>query len=568
MGSNEDNPILRAALEYLARGFSVIPVGPTKRPLIKWDEFQVRRPTAEEVRAWWEQFPTANVGIVTGKLSGLTVIDCDSREGIDTVTKMAGANFLAPTVETSRGIQYYCRFDPLAINRHTVARDVDIRSEGGFVVAPPSVHSSGKVYAWVDPFTLDMVPLPFVPAPLLTGASLPASSSPPLEKREGSITTAFTKGRRHDSILHVIKCAAEGGLERDWLVDLGRRLAGLCDPPYSERQLQEEIAGMVEWSASRGKTSSQEIREWILQTTGIFSTTDLYRGLQLTSREAQKTATVILGRLKEEGIIEKYGKRNGVYRLVHRDIVTMDWKAAEISTFDIDWPLGIGDFFVTYPKNICVFAGFKDSGKTTLAIDLIKRNMKKHKIRYVNCEMSAEELKMRISKHTDLNIEDWDFEAIERTDDFPAVIMPNGITIIDYIEPGEEVYKIGTTLRQIHEKLDRGIAIVILQKKKRQSLKTGGMAGELGYGAEFTLMRPRLYITLDPGVARVVSAKNRAEGVEHSPVGKLMPYKIVQGAKLIPSSAEWLSEEAYQEYLNNCARRPLFGSHGAQSRFS
>ena len=141
------NPIFKAALGYLGRGYSVIPVAKSKKPLIEWAEYQTRKPRAEEVQAWWDKFPDANVGIVTGKVSGLTVIDCDSKQGIDAVARVAGENFVSPTVETSRGVQYYCQFDPAAVNRHTVMEDVDIRSEGGFVVAPPSVHASGRTYA-------------------------------------------------------------------------------------------------------------------------------------------------------------------------------------------------------------------------------------------------------------------------------------------------------------------------------------------------------------------------------------------------------------------------------------
>jgi hypothetical protein len=120
------------------------------------------------------------------------------------------------------------------------------------------------------------------------------------------------------------------------------------------------------------------------------------------------------------------------------------------------------------------------------------------------------------------------------------------LNIIDYIEPGGdgEIYGVGQTLRRIHEKLDKGICVVMLQKKRRQTLRNGSAAGELGYGAEFTLLRPRLYITLDPGMARVVSAKNRKPGVEHSPVGKVLPYKIVGGWKIIPGTAEWVTEDA------------------------
>ena len=537
------NPIFKAALGYLGRGYSVIPVAKTKKPLIEWAEYQTRKPRAEEVQAWWDKFPDANVGIVTGKVSGLTVIDCDSKQGIDAVARVAGENFVSPTVETSRGVQYYCQFDPAAVNRHTVMEDVDIRSEGGFVVAPPSVHASGRTYAWIEPFTLDNVPLPFVPATLL-GSTAAGPSSLPVVKREGAITNAYAKGKRHDSILHVLKTAAEGGLERDWLVDLGRRLALSCDPPYPEKQLVEEVRGMVEWVIKKDRNVTQEVREWVLTSDGIFSTTDIYHRLQMTTREGQKAVVVTLMRLREEGIIEKYGKKNGVFRRVERDVVNMDWKGAEVKTFDIDWPLLIGTFFQTYPKNLCVFAGYKDTGKTTLALDIIKRNMSRHDVRYMNNEMSPEELKMRLLQHQDLSINDWKFEAIERGDDYESVIDPNGLNIIDYIEPGEEVYRVGTTLRLIHEKLDKGVCVIMLQKKRRQVLKTGGAVGELGYGAEYTLLRPRLYITLDPNVARVVSAKNRTPGVEHSPVGKIMPYKIVGGWKVIEGATEWMTEDA------------------------
>jgi len=361
-------------------------------------------------------------------------------------------------------------------------------------------------------------------------------------KSQGKIVKRFF----NDSLLHVLKCAAEGGLEKDWLIELGRRIASSCDPPYSERQLQDELAGMVDWVTKKERNLTAEVKEWVHQTTGAFSTTDLYRGLQLTTRDSQKTAIVLLGRLKEDGVIEKFGTKNGVYRLVQRDVVKMDWKNAEVSTFDISWPLQISDFFVTYPKNLCVFAGYKDAGKTAIALDIVKRNMDKHQVHYINNEMSAEELKMRLLKHEDLDISDWHFEAIERNEDYPAVIEPNGLNIIDYIEPGVggEIYDIGKVMRGIHEKLDQGIAVIMLQKQQRGVSKSGSVVGELGYGGTFTLMRPRLYVSMEKGVARIVSAKNRAAGVEHSPVGKVMAYHIINGWKVIPAQTEWLSEEA------------------------
>src|SRR5262249_40514139 len=53
-----------------------------KRPLVKWELYQHRRPTTAEVHGWFTRWPDANVGIVTGALSGLVVIDLDGEEAI------------------------------------------------------------------------------------------------------------------------------------------------------------------------------------------------------------------------------------------------------------------------------------------------------------------------------------------------------------------------------------------------------------------------------------------------------------------------------------------------------
>ena len=67
------------ALDYLARGFSVIPVGQDKRPLLPtWKEFQNRRPTAADVENWFQQYKPTGIAIVTGRISGLVVLDVEA----------------------------------------------------------------------------------------------------------------------------------------------------------------------------------------------------------------------------------------------------------------------------------------------------------------------------------------------------------------------------------------------------------------------------------------------------------------------------------------------------------
>src|ERR1041385_5387025 len=67
----------QAAVFYATdSGFSVIPVDAvSKKPLLEWKEFQTRKASVEEIESWWKKWPEAGVGIVTGAISGITVVD-------------------------------------------------------------------------------------------------------------------------------------------------------------------------------------------------------------------------------------------------------------------------------------------------------------------------------------------------------------------------------------------------------------------------------------------------------------------------------------------------------------
>lgn len=127
----------------MTKGFSVIPVGNDKRPLINWREYQDRHATEEEIETWFTKWPDAQIGIVTGKISGITVVDIDVKEDPHMVVE----NFpITYTVDTpSGGSHLYYDYQEGIKN---VARGwshlpgVDVRNDGGYVVAPPSTGYS------------------------------------------------------------------------------------------------------------------------------------------------------------------------------------------------------------------------------------------------------------------------------------------------------------------------------------------------------------------------------------------------------------------------------------------
>lgn len=160
----------RAALDYLHRGWSVIPMRRRgKHPAIRWQDFQTVRASKREVRDWFGRWPDVDVGIVTGAVSGLVVLDVDPRHaGEDSLAHLEREHGPLPrTLEAITGGGgrhiYFAHPGGTAPNRVAIVPGVDLRGDGGCVVAPPSIHPSGNRYQWAKgcgPGQVKLAPLP------------------------------------------------------------------------------------------------------------------------------------------------------------------------------------------------------------------------------------------------------------------------------------------------------------------------------------------------------------------------------------------------------------------------
>jgi len=148
--------MLAVAKSYVAKGLSVIPVGRDKKPLLSsWKEYQTRRPTPEELEKWFSG--DAGIAIVTGKISNLSVVDIDPKNG-------GTPRGLPPTLVAktqSGGWHYYYRYLEGLPNKAGISDGIDIRSDGGYVVAPPTIGFKGS-YEWrlieePQPFPADVL---------------------------------------------------------------------------------------------------------------------------------------------------------------------------------------------------------------------------------------------------------------------------------------------------------------------------------------------------------------------------------------------------------------------------
>jgi putative DNA primase/helicase len=144
------------AKRYLARGWNICPTVPrTKRPSRKLAPYLSgeARMTPEECDAHWAANPEDGIAIITGLPSMLIVVDIDRRKGGDVEATLAGT----PTglvVQTGNGAHLYCRHPgvtPISCTSNTEMKGVDRKADGGYVVAPPSIHpDTGEPYVWLS----------------------------------------------------------------------------------------------------------------------------------------------------------------------------------------------------------------------------------------------------------------------------------------------------------------------------------------------------------------------------------------------------------------------------------
>ncbi len=530
---NTRNELEQSALEYREKyGFSVIPIRRDKKPFIGWLKYQETLPTSEEISLWWAKWPNANVGIVTGKLSNLVVIDVDTEEGKERISKYIPDSCEFPVCDTPGGGRHFYFRYPEGKKIGNNCRKVsgcDLRAEGGYVVAPPSRGENGKCYQWHNRLSISEIEMP----PLLPAYIEYINST--LRGCNNSAKEMFTPGRRDDDLFHTAHCLQRGGMYASEAHQVLTVLAKSCILPGEkdnpEKWAEEKVESVMSRTERKNVNITQEVTKWVDVTKGWFSVTNCYNELHLVTTQQKNTARVVLGRMVEKGILERHSQRNGVYRRIEVECEEIDWRSAPTQELDIDWPLGLSALTKIYPGNIIVVAGVQNSGKTAFLLDFIKRNMQNNQIHYFNSEMGATELRLRLQKFEGVNPDDWKMKTWERSGNFADVIKPDAVNVIDFLEIHKDFWEVGGMLKGIHNKLRKGVAVVALQKSKEK---------EVGRGGDMGLEKPRLYLAMDSGIIKIVKCKNWQE--EQNPNGLSKRFRLVQGWKFIEDS-QWEKEQ-------------------------
>jgi len=216
-------------------GFSVIPlIG--KKPAVEWKEYQQRKPSEDELKDWFVK-NDYNVGIVTGAISEIVVVDLDSKEAIDFAKKNKFPE--TPCVKTARGYHLYFKYKNGVRNfqKRTELKDIDLRADGGYVVAPPSIHPETKIkYEWkVVPGEVDYAEIPEI-----------ILQKPQQKTQITELYRGVTEGERNNTLTRLLGSWVSDGLTYEECLENAFLWNGKNEPPLPEKEIEATVKSIFE----------------------------------------------------------------------------------------------------------------------------------------------------------------------------------------------------------------------------------------------------------------------------------------------------------------------------------
>lgn len=245
-------------MDYLNKGYSILPCGKNKIPLIKWTELQTRYASEDEVLGWIKKFPEMNIGIITGNISGIICLDFDVGHDKETNPDIFPETL---TFQTPSGgihkIFKYVEGYTVSANAYEAYPYMDVRSDTGLFVAPPSITSykdkdgnqkGGEYKVLKDlpiaPFPVDMFPKNKI-------------------KRELSSTIGVTSGERNSSLASIIGKLLLSELDEDkWITEVLPAIQQINKtyiPILSDKEVLSVFNSIVKKEKIRRSNSSIEI---------------------------------------------------------------------------------------------------------------------------------------------------------------------------------------------------------------------------------------------------------------------------------------------------------------------
>jgi putative DNA primase/helicase len=250
-GPPAPNPLLEAALRYADLGWHVFPLAPQRKIPPKGSHGCKEATTdTTKIRAWWEEQPRANIGIATGEKTGFWVLDIDPRHGGDDALADLEATHgnLPASVEAITGgrgrhILFTAPFPPRNNNDgKAVAPGIDVRTNGGYIVAAPSIHPNGMPYEW-EAASNPLDGTVIVAAPSWLTELIEAAHRRQGDRHQtagrSSVAEVVTEGSRNTTLTsYAGKLRRVGANEEDIYQCLITRNHAICRPPLPDHEVR------------------------------------------------------------------------------------------------------------------------------------------------------------------------------------------------------------------------------------------------------------------------------------------------------------------------------------------
>lgn len=266
-----ENQLVIDALQYAKKGLLVFPLHAVKDGKCTCGKADCGSPAKHPrtvnglkqaskdlifVRSLFSNFTyaSANIAVLTGEESNLVVVDIDVAKGgqIEDLYKFVPKEILEKTlwIRTGGGFHLYFRFPPNAEIRSSAGKlgtNIDVRGSGGYVVAPPSMHISGKQYEFINDNKLMPFPQAFIEK---------LSEEPRTENGDSKGDTfqvhSYTEGTRNDSLTKVAGKLRHAGLSEIELEPALLKInAERCQPPLSEHEVLQIVHSVARYDVGQ-----------------------------------------------------------------------------------------------------------------------------------------------------------------------------------------------------------------------------------------------------------------------------------------------------------------------------
>ena len=276
---------------------------------------------------------------------------------------------------------------------------------------------------------------------------------------------------------------------------------------------------------NRSKELRRLVDQWVEQSDEWFRTEDIWRQYNVLTTDGKEVVWQRLKELVETKLIEKSGMR---YRHIDSDMDEID-VFQEAHFVSIHYPFPFEELFRMSEKSVMVVAGGSDAGKTALLLNIAYQNMDDWEVHFFNSETGVALLQERLLGLGNLP-NPLPFKIWERMDNFADVIRPAALNIIDYLDMDSEVYMVGAEIKKILKALNKGVAIIGLQKPSGR---------DLGYGGAFSLKKAEVYLSMDSNKLKIIKAKSRVNP-KVNPVNKQWSFQLDDtGSKFIKIQEVW-----------------------------